>query len=629
MSARIAGSFLVTAALFVGAPSSQGQAPAGVPTGQPAPALDSSPRQPARESDSDPMSGNSKFLGKDVPVFDPGSELMTWDGKTWNINNNRLVRARLEKYLNAAEENTEEDRRYRATLEEIKSILSSSRTTSGDVDRAWELLRKAAAYDGDARLCDSIADAVYSVWLSQKESRRLRNADDSMVRERRALEWNSRMASEYDTMGSPNPKNAAAAAIWAKQQEQKQQIHLQPMLKRMVEIEAVMKANQVKREASLAKSKIEFQALNLQLFIQRRFEHVIIANKFYRAVFGDGDTALNIKKDAGSAGELFGKLSALPPTLGVLDSLANEAIRDVRQGIDAYRFLLEKQEMASASQRLAETFALGEFMSEVRTLPRDLKRRALAFVQKGNQLQSALEVKDYDLAEKLVGELQEMAKDFDASKPLAAVETARKLSDMHLAKAKTAAASGDRITLETELREATKLWPRNPRLAEVSTIIFNQADVQQQALADLDRLISQKNFRQVFDDRVRFIAATALYPERQQQLRKVLEDMQAIEGGIMRAEEVGRRGDYAGAWETLKSTAKDYPDDVKLNQMLADFTTRAATFVNSLQTAQELESKNQTGSSLAWYLKAQKNYPASTYAREGIDRLVKQVIPEG
>ena len=48
---------------------------------------------------------------------------------------------------------------------------------------------------------------------------------------------------------------------------------------------------------------------------------------------------------------------------------------------------------------------LGEYLPEVRTLDREDKRRALAFVQKSNQLISAIEVKDYSLAEKLVAEL--------------------------------------------------------------------------------------------------------------------------------------------------------------------------------------------------------------------------------
>mgnify|MGYP000967679827 FL=1 len=54
-------------------------------------------------------SGGSSFLGKDTPFFDPGSEIVTWDGKSWNINNNRLVEARFEKYLNAPPAMTEAD----------------------------------------------------------------------------------------------------------------------------------------------------------------------------------------------------------------------------------------------------------------------------------------------------------------------------------------------------------------------------------------------------------------------------------------------------------------------------------------------------------------------------------------
>ena len=43
---------------------------------------------------------------------------------------------------------------------------------------------------------------------------------------------------------------------------------------------------------------------------------------------------------------------------------------------------------------------------------------------------------------------------------------------------------------------------------------------------------------------------------------------------------------------------------------------------------EELEKKEQHGSSLAHYLKAQKLYPSSDFAREGVTRLVKQVLPE-
>ena len=61
-----------------------------------------------------------------------------------------------------------------------------------------------------------------------------------------------------------------------------------------------------------------------------------------------------------------------------------------------------------------------------------------------------------------------------------------------------------------------------------------------------------------------------------------------------------------------------FPDDSKLNEMRADLTTQAADFVRTLRTAQDLEQKDEIGSSLAWYLKAQKIYPDSEFAQDGI-----------
>jgi hypothetical protein len=243
-----------------------------------------------------------------------------------------------------------------------------------------------------------------------------------------------------------------------------------------------------------------------------------------------------------------------------------------------------------------------------------------------NQLLSALEVKDYERAGTLVKELESMSRDFDSAKPMAAIETARTVSALHLAKARAAATSGDRATLENELRTATEIWPRNPALAEVSGAIFSQTDVQQQALNDFERLHAQKNYRQIFEDKVRFIAATALHPEKQEKLKQVLDQVQLAEAALLRAAELAKRGDPAGAWESVERGFSGYPDDPKLNQVRAEFTTQAAEFVRSIRTAQEMERKQQWGSSLAWYLCAQQDYPNSEIADEGIIRLASQIL---
>ncbi len=604
----LGSSWMLMAAIYGQAPL---QAPAQ-PSAQPA---------PASSGGSDGSKGNG-----DLPSFDPNTEVFSWNGKSWNINDNRLFNARFEKYLNAPEETSDADKKYQALLASILDKLAPSKASPQSLDGAFRLLPQAGAYDNDARLCDSIADAVYSAWSAQNERQRLQKANDALLTEQKSVEWNAGMASQISAMDAPpNAKNSAAQETYKKNEDMRRETRMQPYMTRLAEIKALVLANQAKKELSALQAKIEFQSLCVQLFIQRRYQHVLIATRFYRNVFRDGDTTMRVGDDAKN---LFSKTTGMPPTVGTLDSMANEAIRDCRESIQSYDFLLEKNELESATKRLGEGFIVGEYMPEFRTLSRDKKRQALKFSQTSYQLVSALDVKDYALAEKLVKDLEAMAHDFDSSKPMAAIQTAKTVAGMHLAKAKNAAASGDRVVLETELKEATALWPRNPALAEVSGIIFKQADVQLEALDLLDELLGRKEYRRIYDDRVRFIAAAALYPERQKQLQEVLDAMQNIEGALMRAEEIEKRGDYAGAWENVEQVYQKYPNDNKLNQVRANLTTEASDFVKTLRTAEQLEKQTQPGSSLSWFLKAQSLYPGSDYARSGIDRQAALILPE-
>ncbi len=595
------------------------------PDAAPGPQQQAAPVQQGSGGGSAPPAGGSSFLGRDLPFLDPGSEIVQWDGKSWNINNNRIFEARFEKFLNAPAATSESDRDYNAILKAIIDKLAPGTVTPKGTDEAFRLLPQASEFDIDARLCDGIANQVYAAWLAKRSNERLVAANDSLEKERKRLEWNAKMTANGSSLGGPNSSDPAAQEEWKKQQQLKRDMEMQPLVTRMVEVNALLKVNQLKKEVAELQVKIEFQALIVQHFLQRRFQHVVIGTRFYRSIFSDGDSLLRVGEDSKN---LFSKTTGMPPTVGTLDSLANEAMRDVREGVQAFKFLLEKEEMESATKRLAETFILGEYMADVRTLSRDDKRRALAFVQKSNQLISAIEVKDYTLAEKLVKELDATAKDFDNSKPMAAIETARTVSAMHIAKAKNAAVSGDKTVLESELKAATEIWPRNPALAEVGGMIFSQADVQQRALVDFDQLLSQRNYRQIFDDKMRFIAATAMFPEKQEQLRKVLDDMTVIESALIRSQEVEKRGDFAGAWESAERAFQQFPDDNKLNQVRANLTTKAADFVRALKQAEELEKKQQPGSALAWFLKAQKAYPPSEFAREGIERINAVILPD-
>ena len=566
-------------------------------------------------------------------MLDPGSEVMTFNGKNWNVANNRIFQARFEKYLNAPEATSKEDTEYRAYIDRVLTLLQPGSASQQNVDAAFKLLPYAARYDIDARLCTSLMDAVYSVWQAQRNQSRLMVANETLEAERKRNEWNLQMAAKDKEIekqpktgggrGGANqparPPTANSAGLTDSD------VRVASITKRIVEGEAVTKANQVKRELSELQAKVEYQGLMVQFFLQRRFQHVLMASRFYRALFSDGDTKLNLGKDAM---DLFQKSTGTPPTVSILDSMANEAIRDVREGSRSFAFLVEKGEIYSGTQRLQESFVTGEYMPEIRLIPREQKRKCLSFSQKGFQLISAIDVRDYERAEKLVKEMKEVASDFDDSKPTARIEGAKIEAGGKLALARKAALNNDQPALEKNLTEAAMIWPGNPEYKEVFSQLNKQGDVMQKTLLEFDQLVSQRNHRQIWNDKIRFIAAVVINPERKVTLEKIMADMEAIERSVLTADEMARQGNHAGAWESLEKTWVKYPDDGTLNQRRADMTTRASDFVKTIRTAEELEKKVQFGSSLSHYLKAQKLYPASDFAREGVDRLIVQVLPE-
>ncbi len=567
---------------------------------------------------------NPKIAGIEIPFFDPANDSVTWNGQMWQVDNNRIFRARFEKYLNAPATEITAQAAYDRVIAQIMDLLAAGNISARNLDEAFRLLPQAASHEEDANLCDALANQVLAAWQSQRQVARLAAANRSLEDDRKRHEWNTRISLQNSKLDNA-PSDAVAAAEWAKQRELERTSRMQPHTQRLAEVNALLNANRAKSELSGLQSRIEFQTLLVQLFLQRRFRHVLIGSRFYRSIFDDGDNQIRLGEETKS---LFARLSDVPPTVTSFDALANEAIRDVKESVEAVEFLLEKDELQSASQRLGEAFAIGEHLPEINQFPREDRQRILEFTRRANQLLSALEVKDYTRAEQLVTELQETAKDFDPSQPLTAVQTARNVSRMHLARARNAALSGDAETLERELRAATEIWPNNPDLADVSGQIFEQTDVQQQALLELDRLMEQGDHRAIFKQSAKFIAAAALHPDRQEKLGVILEQMTEIEGSLQRAREIQERGDAAGAWESIQTASVKYPEDTEINRLRADLASGgAATFVQSLSKGDDLEARGEYGAALAWYLDAHRQYPPSKFAQEKIDAIAVRILP--
>jgi hypothetical protein len=597
-------------------------------------------RQPENKPAASPM-------GNELPFMDPSAETVSWNGHTWAATDNRLLAARFERYLNEPEDNSEEALDYRQTIDAILELVSPHHPGGPDFPAAVKLLPRASSYPGDAKLCDSLTQAIYAAVLAKKDVASTRALSEAMEEEKKRLISRSDWKAAHETDPSLNETkptggggggNQGGGGGNANQPGQARQPAQNPgrgtvsldyvdSVRRIAEIEVMKKANSAKTEIQITQAKIQYQALMLQFFIQRRFEHVVMASRFYHQIWRDGDNKLNIDKKS-EVYKLFTESLGSSPTVAALDALASEAIRDVNQGVEAYTFLAEKSELQSAAKRLSEAYAVGEFMPAIRTLPREKKRKVLEFVRESYKLIAALDVKDYTRAKEINDKLKEAAGDFDPTKAEAAIATYTRVSDMHINAAKLAASQGDNEKAGVEIKAAMEVWPQNPKLAEFDKLVVAGGGMAV-AKNDFDRLLSEQNYREIFRRQYEIAPSIAGDAAREDAFKQIITNLTRIEGALGKAAEFSKMGQDYAAWEQLAALRKEFPDDPKLGAELERLAPDVADFTKALNRAREFEERKdkQVGSALSWYLKARSIYPRSDMAEAGIQRMLEDILP--
>ena len=224
--------------------------------------------------------------------------------------------------------------------------------------------------------------------------------------------------------------------------------------------------------------------------------------------------------------------------------------------------------------------------------------------------------------------MRKSAKDFDYSKPRAAIETARSASGLHIQQARSAAIAKDTQGVTDNITKAAMIWPTNPDLKAFSNQVASYGDMNTRILNDLDTLIAQKNYREIYREQLKFAGAVLGKPEYEQKLKSVMEDVGKVERIVMTADEMVKAGDSTGAWERLEEIAKDFPDDNEVNRRRADLSRKSPDFIHAITEARRHEDNARTGISLSWYLRARRAYPASLFAKQGIERLADKILPE-
>jgi len=341
------------------------------------------------------------------------------------------------------------------------------------------------------------------------------------------------------------------------------------------------------------------------LFQSGRLNHVVLAGDFYRKVFQEGEYPAEMQQQINASLEIN---------------------RDVNAALDVFHYKTEQGELVGAMDSLQQAFVMNELHPAVLGLERSLKRKIADFDRQLDRMRNLIEARDFASLEELLGKMRESVVDFDTAKPMAMVNAVKLESKMRLGKARLFAQQGNLEKAMEEFQAAAEAWPGNPELEDKALSFFNTQDVQSQALVEFDRLIKEENYREIFDKQLVFAPALRDDEGRQEAMKQALEFIKGAEMATEKANLLMVNGDFFGAWETIELAASKLPDDKKLNRMRADLSGRSAEFVSTINKARDAEQRNEKGYSLTWYVNAQRQYPASKIANEGIDRLSKQLL---
>ena len=548
---------------------------------------------------------------------------MQWKGKTFNLGNSRLMRARFERYLQTPQ-TSDDVEKYIKILDKIEKILAPNAITPANYyssqQEAFNLLFEAAQFEIDANNSLTIASQVKKIWTMRAEFRDLNITKNQLEALRKLQE--GVVVNRAQKIEEANDDNNSSGTGNKLKKTSQGTTELGYRVKDESRTQAEILAKNAEMTALGLKSQVEFQSQMVGFLLQRRYRHCIIASAFYRVLFKGGNQ--NIKVGAKEVKEFF-PVSDFVPTLESLDTLAREAMNDVKLGMKTVDDLHKQGETYASFERLQETYFLGEYEPVVMTFDPAKKREMLDLWRDLRELQRIGDERDLANVEGYVNKVKGRAKDFPGTSILSKVNNAINASNMAVLSAKQAALTGDTAKAETALERAGKIWPQNPQIKEFATQVVSRQDKMGQMIPEFDRLVSEAKWRDIFNKKLEFALALSSDKARSDKLRQIVNRVGELDANIQKASVLASQNNPYLAWDVLVEASKTESDDLVLAKTRSDIAPLVADYARLIALAEKFEKEGAEAAALNAWLQAQDINPASPACGEAIKRLARIV----
>jgi len=572
-------------------------------------------------------------------VFDVNSDsidldngTLNWKGKTFNLGNSKIIRARFERYLSTNFSNQDFDN-YTSILNEITNLLSVSNKdlvensdTAGEVLRyAWTRLFDAAEYDYDAKCSLLIANNVNNVFRSRN------GANMTKIKVNDLKQAQSRefviQAQQLKMIADPARQIVGGTERNQRQRDKIADIYRAPQIAESTERMASSKAQVVAAETTLAaigaSAVLQYQSQIVSLLLSRRFQHVIVATSFYRNIFKSTSQAFEVGKDDLAT---FFPIQNFIPTADSVEGLATEARIDVLIGLKAVNTLYDSNQKFGAMQRLLETFLLGENEPEVLGFPYEKKQVLLKIYKEASSIKDLSDNRDLDGIEEILASIAKDANDFPSTEVMSKVKIAKRASNLKVMAAKQAAAAGKLDEVERNMTQAAEIWPLNPELETLNNDLVGYAVGGTENFKKFDMLYARNDYRNIVAEAIDFGMALRQDADRSAKLKEVISLISQIDLLVAQAKAFESQGNYYFAWELLENAKSFDAKDPVLAEARGVLAPMVADYVKALDAARRAEEAGEYPKALNLYLKALDIFPSSQICRMAVERVSLQYV---
>jgi hypothetical protein len=558
-------------------------------------------------------------------------------------------------FLSARPGDVQRSDQYHALLKQTLNALvasnpySTGNTNWSDPKLAEANLAKLREFPEDDDVSRTIQDQIAAIrggeFTGAQRGREIDAELKNLAEDLRRNEWNLKQSMGTNPLtGRPNASEADVAMYQ--------------------ESIAEIKANQVAlRTEKLALSKgvsgiprkIGFQQLIVELALQQRYIHSLIACGFYRfysaemqfdpAAYAahekDGDEGkendANSAPTSSSSGTGNGKGSQPSsgfdpvPTIPSMEALLIGRIRDAiedRRSIDSK---LQAKQFVGAESLLRKMLATAKYQPELHTIPLEDRQKLFRFGQDMKRLSDALASYDYDGITKISQEVESSCADlslldvkaFAAKHPTKAVHFAQQ--------ARLAQKAGNLESMNAFMTAAMERAPLDLEVKKILREIQDSVVNDQELVDELKRIVeaTPPRYREAFDRKDEFgrldKGANSDLKAKFEALLEMEADVRAV---LEKSDTLERRSNYPEIWIALSEIDSALAEDSRIVARKSKIVGRCPEFVNAYEQATEQEKSGGTSLALAWYLTALIDAPGSPEIIEKIDSLSKQLANE-